>query len=112
VPFDPNDRADLLEHFGEHGKDFGAATPEEYEAMADGFMNRQPVIPPLYECIRPNGMICRYDSVTEEYGIKYTWGYIATYFKPVAAGHLPKHLRPVPSHGFRTNMEYFRQKCN
>jgi hypothetical protein len=112
VPFDPNDRTDFLQHFADHGRDFGSITPAAYEAMADHFMTRGPVVPPLYECTRPNGMVCRYDAATDEYGVKYSGGYLATYFRPVAAGHLPKHLRPVPSHGFRTNMDYFRNRCN
>lgn len=111
MPFDPTDRANLLQHFQDHGKDFGATTPEEYEAMADRFMARTPIVPPLYECTRPNRMVCRYDSATDEYGVKYSGGYLVTYFKPVAAGHLPRDLRPIPSHGFRTNMDYFKEKC-
>jgi pyocin large subunit-like protein len=39
VPFDPFDREYLLQHFERHGADFGATTPEEYEALADRFMD-------------------------------------------------------------------------
>lgn len=111
MPFDPHDRDYLMQHFEDHGSDFGATTPEEYEAMADHFMTRCPVDPPLYECTRENGMICRYDSETQEYGARYTWGYIATYFRPIPAGHLPPDERPEFSHEYRTNMQYFRARC-
>lgn len=111
MPFDPHDRADLLQHFAVHCKDIGAATPEDYERMADRFMTHRAVVFPLHECVRANGMVCRYDSETQEYGVKYSSGYIATYFIPVPAGHLPPDKRPPGTHGFRTNMDYYRDGC-
>jgi hypothetical protein len=111
VPFDPYDRDYLLEHFDRHGADFGAETPEEYEAMADSFVGRRPIVPPLHDCIRSNGMRCFYDTQTQEYAVVYTWGIIATYFRPFAAGRLPEDERPDGSHGFLSNWEYFQAHC-
>ena len=38
-------------HFTRHGREFGAATEEDYERMADAFMSRT-LSPILQECIR------------------------------------------------------------
>lgn len=111
MPFDPFDREYLEEHFDKHGLQVGASTPEEYDRMADAFVNRKPVQPPLYDCFRENGMRCVYDAQTGEYAVVYTWGTIATYFIPVAAGHLPEDERPEGSHGYLTNWQYFRAGC-
>jgi pyocin large subunit-like protein len=103
VPFNPFDREYLLGHFADHGADFGAETPEEYEAMADEFMyglrGKE-----TKECTRKKPipkMICRYNTVTEEYGVRREGGYIVTYFIP----------QPLEDHKFATNLEYYRHKC-
>lgn len=103
MPFDPFDREYLLEHFNRHGADFGAATPEEYEAMADEFMYGERLAE-TRECTRPRPvprMICRYSTETEEYGVKREGEYLVTYFIPV----------PGDDHRFQTNLEYYRHKC-
>ena len=99
MPFDPHDRPYLLQHFENHWDEFGAANPESYEAMAVAFMTR-PLAPPIFQCVRANGMICRYDSFSEESAVLYPWGYLATYFKPDPA-----------IHGYPTNLQYFRATC-
>lgn len=111
MPFDPHDRDDLLEHFANHGEDFGATTPQEYEAMADNFMTKPRTLT-IRECIRqPGGILCRYDLATEEYGVMDTGGRVITYFVPVPAPHLPPGIRPIWMHGHRTNLEYFHAHC-
>jgi len=101
VPFDPFDREYLLLHFEAHGADFGAKTPEEYEAMADRFM-AQPKSPEMKECIRqsPFPTICRYNTLTEEYGVIRVGGWLVTYFKP-----------SIGEYGFASNLQYFRHRC-
>jgi pyocin large subunit-like protein len=101
VPFDPFDREYLLQHFEAHGEEFGATTPEEYEAMADQFMSQLPS-PELRECVRPRlpRMICRYNMRTGEYGVIREGGWLVTYFKP-----------SVREHGFSSNFEYFKHRC-
>ena len=42
-------------HFSKHGRDFGAATEQDYEQMADAFMRRA-LSPILQECIRGLGV--------------------------------------------------------
>jgi pyocin large subunit-like protein len=102
VPFDPFDREYLLLHFEAQGADFGASTPEEYEAMADRFL-LGPRSGGTRECVRPrpvSRVICRYRDTTEEYGVKREIGWIVTYFKP------------DPSvHGYASNLEYYRERC-
>jgi hypothetical protein len=112
VPFDTFDRSELLEHFYDHAQDFGCTTAEEYEAMADGFWARDLRTPPLYECIRDNGMVCRYDCETQEYSVKLTWGFVATYFKPKPGSHFDKDSRPPDFHEYSTNMKYFEERCD
>ena len=112
MPFDPHDREYMEEHFDRHGADLGASTPAEYEALADAFISRRPVEPPLHDCFRPNGMRCVYDTQTQEYAIVYTWGLICTYFRPTPGGHLPQHQRPIGWHEFTTNWDYFVARCN
>lgn len=111
MPFDPHDRENLEEHFDKHGQDFDAATPEEYERFADAFIGRQPVVPPLHECFRSNGVRCIYDTQTEEYAVVDPSGIVVTYFRPFAAGRLPENQRPDGSHGYQTNWQYFRACC-
>jgi pyocin large subunit-like protein len=103
VPFDPFDRDNLLEHFNRHGADFGASTPEEYEALADEFMNGERS-QATRECVRQQPvlrMICRYSTATEEYGVKREGAYLVTYFIP----------QPLEDHQFATNLDYYRHKC-
>ncbi len=111
MPFDPYEPNDLLEHFAAHAEDFGCQTPQEYEAMADSFWARDLKTPPLYECTRRNGMICRYDRETQEYSVKLTWGFVATYFKPRPGAHLERVVRPPEFHEYSTNMQYFSARC-
>lgn len=110
MPFDPHDPNDLLQHYADHGHQFGATTAQEYEEMADNFMTR-PIIPPMREHLRANGMRVRYDPSTDEFGVLYTWGYVATYFKPIPAPNIPVNQRTREMHGYRTNMQYFTAQC-
>ena len=113
VPFDPFDPESRLEHFLRHGHEFGADSAEEYEAMADKFWHR-PVIPPLHECTRGNGAKCRYDRETDEYSVMTTRGLVTTYFVPVPCARFEEDDDECPDdcHGFASNMEYFRARCN
>ena len=101
MPFDPFDREYLLEHFEAHGDDFGATSPEEYEAMADRFMSGA-CPPETKECTRLKlpRMVCRYNTVTGEYGVMRAGGWLVTYFK-----------LSTNEHGFASNLEYFRHRC-
>jgi len=56
-------------HFTRHGHEFGAATPEQYELMADAFM-LGPMNADRHECLRPNGRLRdRMDFVTANFGV-------------------------------------------
>lgn len=111
MPFDPFDPDDLRQHFEDHGDDFGANTAQEYEAMADAFMARMPVVTPLHECVRNNGMICRYDTSTQEYAVKSSWGYIMTYFKPKPRRLMTLGAQMKFYHDYPTNWDYFVGRC-
>jgi hypothetical protein len=87
--------AQLQSHFVDHGGDFGAKTPAEYQQQADTFLNG-PRGSSVLEKIRSNGDIVRYDPATEEFGVAQGNGTIRTYFKPDASVH-----------GYATNLDYF-----
>lgn len=88
-------QAHLIDHFDQHGADFGAATPAEYEARADTFLGG-PMRPGTQEGRRKNGDIVRYNIMTREFGVVTQTGIILTYWR------LNK----------RDNMAYFRRTCN
>jgi len=79
--------------------------------MADAFMGRNPVVPPLHECVRDNGMVCRYDTQTQEYAVKSTWGFIDTYFKPIPWRQAPPGTPRRLTHDYPTNWDYFQARC-
>jgi pyocin large subunit-like protein len=109
VPFDPHDRDYLMQHFLEHGHEFGAATADEYEQMADTFMNG-PCLPPMLQCSRANGARCMYDPRTGEYCVVASWGHIRTYFKPVRCADLEEN-DDSECHTEASNVAYFWARC-
>jgi hypothetical protein len=92
------DSGKLAQHFKDHGADFGAKSAEQYQKMADTFLNG-PRGAGVLQKVRPNGDIVRYDPATEAYGVVTPDGTIRTYFKPD-----PKE------HGLRTNLDYFNDR--
>src|SRR5437868_11790145 len=60
---------DLLQHFSDHGSDFTAQSPTEYELLADKFLSGC-LQKGTLECIRsPSGVKLRYNTLTEEFGV-------------------------------------------
>ena len=110
MPFDPYDPGYRMDHFLEHGGDFGATSAEEYEAMADHFMTK-PKTNSIHECVRRGAILCRYDSSSEEYGTMFVGGNLLTYFVPVPGFHIPPGSRPRWMHGWSTNFQYFLARC-
>lgn len=96
-----NTLADRFDDWDRHHADFEPPPcgEIEYEERADSFL-AGPLGPTTLECTRPNGRRCRYDTVTNEYGVLASDGYMVTYFKPNPAKH------PHP-----TNEDYFRANC-
>jgi filamentous hemagglutinin len=95
-------RGQLLEHFYHHGAEFGALTPEEYQALADTFLGG-PLPPGVQECHRKrNGDVIRFDPNTQAFGVLSKTGFIRTYFKPVPC---------LLGHGYRTNLMYWQEEC-
>lgn len=88
------------DHFQRHGSDFGAATPKEYEALADLFLGGPASADVLQGTRASNGDLLRYNRVTGEFGILTSVGIIRTYYRPDPAVH-----------GCATNEEYFLQEC-
>ena len=95
------DKELLAQHFDEHHIEFGVATEDEYELLADTFLGG-PLDDGALECIRgSNGDVIRYNRLTDEFGVRGTDGFIRTYFKP----------NPI-FHRQPTNLDYFRKECN
>src|ERR1017187_1954302 len=55
-------------HYQKHGSDFGCADENQYEAMADEFLGG-PKQSSVLECVRGRGDLCRFDMLSEAYGI-------------------------------------------
>jgi hypothetical protein len=87
-------RSLLQRHFEDHGADFGAATPEEYERQARTFLVGRPG-PDTLQSTR-NGDIIRFNPITNEFGVISQHGTIRTYYKPDPA-----------EHGYSSNLDYF-----
>jgi hypothetical protein len=98
VPF--RNLNDLRQHFSDHQAEFvGIVTEVDYLARAEAFLNG-PKSPTALECLRPQGGMARYDSVTQEYGSIRRDGTIATYFIPNPA-----------THGLPSNLDYYHEHC-
>lgn len=83
-----------LQHFGDHGTDFGAANENDYESLADAFLGTPQPPRNTLQSRRPreNDLI-RYNPLTNEFGILSFDGFIRTYYRPDTAQHLlPRNL--------------------
>ena len=95
--FDP---AFLGDHFRRHKAEFDAATPEEYEALADTFLGG-PLDANTLECEKAsNADVVRYNYISQEFGVLSPQRLIRTYFKPS-----PRQ------HKFKTNLAYYQSEC-
>jgi hypothetical protein len=83
-------------HFSDHGSDFGAKSPAEYEQQASTFLDG-PKSANTLEKIRPqSGDAVRFDPATDEFGVLSRNSVIKTYYRPDPAVH-----------GYPTNLDYF-----
>lgn len=102
-------------HWGAHGDDFKAGTPDEYEHLADEFLTKT-LAAGMQEHIRSRGDKIRYDPRTEEFGIMDVGGVIRTYFIPVPCSSLPATERVLAKrrglcHDCVNNLIYFKREC-
>jgi len=106
------DRGLRLQHWGDHGGDFGASSMLEYERLADAFLS-EPMLPHFFACSRTrNRALVRYDIAANTFGILGRDGTIQTCFKPVPCATLPPALRGIKKcHNFPTNLEYAQDAC-
>ena len=73
--------ASLLEHFGDHGRDFGFATQGQYLQGARYFFSKPPT-PTMQSFISRDGWFFQFDTATNEFGIINKYGGISTYYIP------------------------------
>jgi pyocin large subunit-like protein len=73
----------LTRHFDEHGGEFTPpfTNENEYEQAAINFMN-EPLSSGVYQGVRTNGDILRFNEATNAFGIMRADGLIRTYFIP------------------------------
>ena len=112
----PNTRGfrpiELLQHFADHGSEFAATGPAEYERMADDFW-ANPRPPHVQECRRARGDMVRFDPMTDAYGVIDSANVIRTFFKPVPCASVALAQRATMKragqcHAEVTNLVYFR----
>lgn len=108
-----NDRQ-LLRHYAEHGKDFGASNAKDYERMAREFLEEP--IGSIRECIRSGGDIVRFDPATDRFGVVGCDGVIRTFFKPIPCASIAGPYRMLLKtmgrcHQHADNAKYFIEEC-
>lgn len=106
---------ELIQHYADHGADFGATSPADYERMADDFW-ASPKLAHVYECTRVHGDVLRFDSITEAYCVRSSTMVIRTFFIPIPCSSLPPALRAAMKmsgdcHSEATNLAYFQREC-
>ena len=74
-------RALLEEHWRKHGREFGAATPAQYLAIAQALRDR-PARGPVIEIVRGDGVVSRFDRDSGTFLAFDANGVIRTCFKP------------------------------
>jgi len=107
--------AQLKRHFQEHGDDFGASNPDDYEQMADTFLGGDKPDTVL-ECPRSGGGKLRYDPAREAFGAVNGAGIIGTYFKPIPCSSVRGSIREATRragrcHKYANNLVYFKAEC-
>lgn len=103
-------------HFGKHGAEFGAGSPQEYEQLADIFLVGA-LRASVHECRRAGGDVVRFDPASDEYGVVDGAGVIRTYFKPVPCSTLAASVRVAARqsgkcHSSADNLSYFYLECS
>jgi hypothetical protein len=106
--------AQLNNHFQRHGADFAAATPAQYELLANIFLT-VPIAAPTLEHTRSLGDLVRFNPSTDHFGTM-RGGVIRTFFKPVPCITLAPPQRAIARamgrcHGYATNTLYYQAAC-
>jgi pyocin large subunit-like protein len=106
---------ELIQHFGEHGNEFGAATDTEYEALADAFWH-DPKPAHVQECRRRRGDILRFDPITQTLSAVDNKSVIRTFFKPIPCVSVTVPQRAAMKaagrcHDYTDNLLYFQARC-
>ena len=88
---------------------------KQYEAMADAFLGG-PRQSSVIECVRGAGDLCRFDTVTEAFGVLSASGQIRTFYRPIPCASVPVFNRAATKaaglcHGNATNLLYFKAEC-
>lgn len=103
---------ELFEHFADHGHEFGVSDASEYLQLAISFFQTNMANnADLEECVRPDGMIIRFNKKRDHFGAMTSRGYIVTFFIPMPSWMAPSGTPVLKTHQFADNYEYFRNNC-
>jgi hypothetical protein len=105
----------LNRHFQEHGSDFDASNPTEYEQLADRFLGLEKP-ETVHECATGSGAKVRYDPGTDAFGVIDRGGIIRTFFKPLPCSRVQGAMREATRiagrcHKHANNLVYFKVEC-
>lgn len=106
---------ELLQHFADHGAEFGATQISEYARIADELWS-DPKPAHVEQCKRKGGDTVRFDTVTQTYSVVDSAKVIRTLFKPIPCGSIPVVQRTAARkagkcHGAADNLTYFHERC-
>lgn len=105
---------ELLQHFADHGAEFGLVNVADYARIADEqWVEPKPVH--IEQCTRMSGETVRFDPTNDYYCVVDNWNHIKTLFKPVPCATLTPQqraaMKPGGCHNSVDNLTYFRKSC-
>ena len=105
---------ELLQHFSDHGAEFGLTAVDDYVRLADAlWIDPRPAH--VEQCVRMGGDTVRFDTLTNAYGVVDNFNYIRTLFVPIPCATLTPAqraaMRPGGCHNEPDNLSYFRKRC-
>ena len=95
------DEEEKENHFLDHWHEFTPELPsaDAYEAAAIQFLTKARTAT-IFECLRRNGDVIRFDQTTDEFAICSRDGILKTYYKPTPQWHRRG-----------SNLAYFWEQC-
>ena len=106
---------ELIQHYAQHGVEFGASSASEYETIADALWS-DPKPPHIHECRRSRGDSVRFDSIKDAYSVIDSRRVIRTLFRPIPCISVNETSRAAMQragqcHGEVDNLSYFHKRC-
>lgn len=104
-----------MQHFADHGSEFGVTSSAEYEQIADKFWV-DPKPAHVHECRRRRGDIIRFDPHDQTFSVVDSKSVIRTFFKPIPCVCISVPQRALEKlsgrcHDYASNLLYFQARC-